>query len=89
MKEILNIEDFLIGKLEYSFDAEVYFSRIREGEGEFSPPCQGIEIDEIEIISDIVSFDTETEEENLVTDPKEIKMIKDWIDWKEEIGKKL
>lgn len=86
---IVNIEDLEIGILQYDFDAEIFYSVIKEGEGEYTPASSETKIESVDIISDISCWNTETEEEYIVTDLKEIKMVRQWVDWKEQLEKKL
>lgn len=83
----VKIEDLEIGVLRYNFEATIFFSQHREPQGEFTPASCDTWLEGFQVNSEIHCFNTETEKESIVTDPAEIKMIEEWVDWKDRLQK--
>ena len=77
METITKEFEIEIGKFRYTFDIEFnYYGGTRSID-----PTEGedAELKDWEFYSPIMGWDMEEETEYIITDPKEIQMIKDWI----------
>jgi hypothetical protein len=76
-----------IGVISYTFDIEIQYRVTVEKGDYFHPSFSETEIISKEITSEIQAWNNEAEAEYTVTDPSEIKMVEDWIDWDSELEK--
>lgn len=83
----VTIEDLEIGKIRYGFEAVIYYY---PGNDALDPTWQeDSEIKQVEMDGELWAYDSETEEDYVVTDPTEKKMVMDWVDWDSVFSKNL
>lgn len=81
MERITKDFEIEIGKIQYQFSIEFTYD---EGNSECDPTEQeDAELYSWDFDSEIYAWDTEQEKSYPVDDPKEIKMLTDWIDIEE------